>query len=194
MFFEQTRIFQEGLSKRHVFSRRFYLFVEQTLLSHRTDINISQKPLFSPQTHTNFPGASIFSSNRYSFSRKPYLVLEHLRFSRRPYLVLEHIGIFQEPPMPRTHRHFPGRYPLSNRYFANRSRWLLSINRWTVNSLMSVLTNIKENNYLCHHPVAAVYSTFQFKKSTQERHYIFVGSKLQINSHKPNVTMQVYIK
>ena len=37
MFFEQTRIFQEGLSKRHVFSRRFYLFVEQTLLSHRTE-------------------------------------------------------------------------------------------------------------------------------------------------------------
>ena len=29
--------------------------------------------------------------------------------------------------MPRTHRHFPGRYPLSNRYFVNRSRWLLSI-------------------------------------------------------------------
>ena len=37
MFFEQTQIFQEGLSKRHVFSRRFYLFVEETLLSHRTD-------------------------------------------------------------------------------------------------------------------------------------------------------------
>ena len=30
MFFEQTRIFQEGLLKRHVFSRRFYLFAEQT--------------------------------------------------------------------------------------------------------------------------------------------------------------------
>ena len=28
--------------------------------------------------------------------------------------------------MPRTHRNFPGRYPLSNRYFVNRSRWLLS--------------------------------------------------------------------
>ena len=28
--------------------------------------------------------------------------------------------------MPRTHRHFPGRYPLSNRYLVNRSRWLLS--------------------------------------------------------------------
>ena len=56
MFFERTRIFQKGLSKRHVFSRRFYLFVEQILLSHRTDINISQKPLFSSRTHTNFPG------------------------------------------------------------------------------------------------------------------------------------------
>ena len=77
------------------FSRRFYLFVEQTLLSHRTDINISQKPFFSPRTHTHFPGASIFSSNRYSFSRKPYLVLEHIQFSRSP-LCLEHIGIFQE--------------------------------------------------------------------------------------------------
>ena len=54
MLFEQTQIFEEGLSKRHVFSRRLYLFVEQ--------IQFSQKPLFSPQTHTNFPGASIFSS------------------------------------------------------------------------------------------------------------------------------------
>ena len=51
MFFEQTRIFQEGLSNRHVFSRRLYLFLKQTLLSHRTD--------------TLFP-------------RNPYLVLEHI--------------------------------------------------------------------------------------------------------------------
>ena len=58
--------------KRHVFSRkqtcffqgsficssnRPYYFIEQIL--------ISQKPLFSPRTHTNFPRASIFSSNRY---------------------------------------------------------------------------------------------------------------------------------
>ena len=97
LFVEQTQIFQEGLSKRHVFSRRFYLFVEQTLLSHRTDINISQKPLFSPRTHTKFPGASIFSWNRYSFSRKLYLVLEHIRFSRRSYLVLEHIRFSRRP-------------------------------------------------------------------------------------------------
>ena len=93
--FEQTQIFQEGLSKRHDFSRRFYLFVEQTLLSHRTDTNfprnpylvlehirIFQEPLISHRTDTHFP-------------RNPYLVLEHLRFSRRP-LCLEHIGIFQE--------------------------------------------------------------------------------------------------
>ena len=72
MFFEQTLIFQEGLSKRHVFSRRFYLFVEQTLLSHRTDTNfpinsylvldhirIFQEPLFSHRTDTNFPGSPI---------------------------------------------------------------------------------------------------------------------------------------
>ena len=89
MFFEQTRIFQEGLSKKYVFSRRFCLFVEQSLLSHRTGTNFPRKPLFSSRTHTNFPGASIFSSNRYSFSRKSYLVLEHLRFSRRP-LCLDH--------------------------------------------------------------------------------------------------------
>ena len=57
MFFEQTRIFQEGLSKRHVFSRRFYLFVEHTLLSHRTD--------------NNFP-------------RNPYLVLEHIQIFQEP--------------------------------------------------------------------------------------------------------------
>ena len=72
MFFEQTRIFQEGLSKRHVFSRRFYLFVEQTLLSHQTDTNfhrnpylvlehirIFQEPLFSHRTDTHFPGSPI---------------------------------------------------------------------------------------------------------------------------------------
>ena len=113
-------IFQEGLyvlrtdtMKRHIFSRRFYLFVEQTLLSHRTD--------------TNFP-------------RNPYLVVEHIRIIFRTlYFLIEQIlifqealsssrthTIFQETPMPRTHRHFPGRYPPSNRYFVKRSRWLLS--------------------------------------------------------------------
>ena len=101
MFFEQTRIFQEGYSKRHVFSRRFYLFVEQTLNYLIEQILILPENLIGPRTHTNFPGASIFSSNRYSVSRKPYLVLEHLRFSRKP-LYLEHISIFQEGTPSRT--------------------------------------------------------------------------------------------
>ena len=87
MFFEQTRIFQEGLSKRHVFSRRFYLFVEQTLLSHRTD--------------TNFPRNPYLVLEHIRFSRRPYLILEHIQFSRRP-LCLEHIGIFQEGTPSRT--------------------------------------------------------------------------------------------
>ena len=34
MFFEQTQIFQDGL----------YLFVKQTLLSHKTDINFPKNP------------------------------------------------------------------------------------------------------------------------------------------------------
>ena len=72
MFFEQTQIFQEGLSKRHVFSRRFYLFIEQTFLSNRTDTNfprnpylvlehirIFQEPLFCHRTDTHFPGSPI---------------------------------------------------------------------------------------------------------------------------------------
>ena len=56
--------FPGGLIKKTCFSRRFYLFVEQTFLSHRTDTNFPQKPLFGLRTHTNFPGASILSSNR----------------------------------------------------------------------------------------------------------------------------------
>ena len=126
MFFEQTRIFQEGLSKRHVFSRRFYLFVEQTLLSHRTDTNFPRNPY-------------LVLSNTYEISRSLYFLIEQilifqeaLSSPRTPTIFQETLSsprthtIFQEIPMPRTHRHFPGRYPLSNRYFVNRSRWLLS--------------------------------------------------------------------
>ena len=60
MFFEQTQILQEGLSKRHAFSRRFYLFVEQTvLLSHRTDTNFPRNPY-------------LVLSNTYEISRSLY--------------------------------------------------------------------------------------------------------------------------
>ena len=46
-----------------LFSRTVYLFIKQTLLSHQTDTHFPRNPYFSPQTHSNFPGASIFSSN-----------------------------------------------------------------------------------------------------------------------------------
>ena len=112
LFFEQTRIFQEGYSKWHVFSRRFYLFVEQTLLSHRTD--------------TNFPRNPYLVLDTYSFSRSLYFIIEQILIFQEALSSLRTHTYFQETPMPRTHRHFPGRYPLSNRYFVNRSRWLLS--------------------------------------------------------------------
>ena len=72
MFFEQTQIFQEGLSKRHAFPRRFFLFVEHTYIYHRTDTNFPRNPylhlkhiqifqesLFSYRTDTHFPGSPI---------------------------------------------------------------------------------------------------------------------------------------
>ena len=111
-------------SNRHEFSRRAYrkdMFFQGGSIcsSNRSYYLIEQilifpETLFNPRTHTNFPGASIFSSNRYLFSRMLYLVLEHIRFSRRPYLVFEHIqfsrrplcleliGIFQEGTPSRT--------------------------------------------------------------------------------------------
>ena len=105
-------------SNRHEFSRRL---IEKTCFF-KEDLSVCRTDLF-------------ISSNTYEFSRSLYFVIEHLQFSRRPYLVLEHIPIFQETPMPRTHRHFPGRYPISNRYFVNRSRWLLSLFKCYKNSL-----------------------------------------------------------
>ena len=114
MFFEQTRIFQEGYSKRHVFSRRSYLFVEQTLLSHRTDTNFPRNPylvlehiqifqeaLYSPRTPTIFQETlssprthAIFQEALYS-PRTPTIFQETLSSPRTH-------TIFQETPMPRT--------------------------------------------------------------------------------------------
>ena len=72
MFFEQTRIFHEGLSKRHVFqggsicsSNRHYYLIEQILIFPRNPylvlehIQIFQEPLFSHRTDTHFPGSPI---------------------------------------------------------------------------------------------------------------------------------------
>ena len=115
LFIEQTRIFQEGLSKRHVFSRRGsicssnrpYYLIEQILifltnpylvLEH---ILIFQEPLFSHRTDTHFSRKPYLVLEHLRFSRRPYLVLEHIQFSRSP-LCLEHIGIFQEGTPSRT--------------------------------------------------------------------------------------------
>ena len=77
LFFKTETNFPGGFIEKHVFSRRFYPFVEQTLLSHRAE---------------------------YSFSRKSYLVLEHILFSKSLYFLIEQIFIFQEVlSSPRTH-------------------------------------------------------------------------------------------
>ena len=76
------------------FSRRVYLFVEQTCFSSRIS-------MFFEQTRNFQEGLS----NRRVFSRRAYLFVEQTllshrtdtNFPRNPYLVLEHIRIFQEP-------------------------------------------------------------------------------------------------
>ena len=125
MFFPEGSI---NSSNRHKFFRRVYradmfyttCFLKDGLAVRRTDLiissnryYISQKPLFSPRTHTNFPRASIFSSNRYQFSKGLFSHQTDIHFPGSLTLVLEHI-LFS---MPRTDRHFLGRYPLLNRYF-----------------------------------------------------------------------------
>ena len=65
----RTDKFSMRVYRTNIFSRRFYLSINQTLLFHRTDINIFQKPLFFYQTDINFPG-------------KLYLVLKHILFSK----------------------------------------------------------------------------------------------------------------
>ena len=100
MFFEQTQIFQEGLSNRHVFFSVFS-FIMEGLSVRKTDLIISsnnsnlftQKPLFSPGTHTNFQ-EPLFSHRtyRYQFSRNLYFFIEQNSFSRKPsYLVPKHM-------------------------------------------------------------------------------------------------------
>ena len=125
MFLEQTWIFQEGQSVR------------------RTDTNFPGGSICSSNRHKFsrrairkdmfFQGGSICSSNRPYYLIEQILIFqEALSSPRTPTIFQETLSsprthtIFQETPMPRTHRHFPGRYPFSNRYFVNRSRWLLS--------------------------------------------------------------------
>ena len=80
-------------------------------------IMIQCKPprLFSKLSVCFFPGAPFWLPNWY-------------RFSRSTSIATEQITIFQEAffEYQRTDRQFPGRYPPPNRYFSNRSWWLLS--------------------------------------------------------------------
>ena len=78
MFFKQTRIFQKGLSKRHV-------FFKEVLSVRRTDLFISSNRYYiisSPRTPTIF---------QETLSRPR----THTIFQETP-ICLEHIDIFQE--------------------------------------------------------------------------------------------------
>ena len=57
IFFEQTRIFQEGLSNRHVFSRRVYMFFEQTQIFQE---GLSNRHVFSRRVYMFFEQTQIF--------------------------------------------------------------------------------------------------------------------------------------
>ena len=125
MFFEQTQIFQEGLSKRHVFqggsicsSNRPYYLIEQILIYPRNPylvlehIHIFQEPLFFHRTDTHFPG-SLSPQTPMIFQETISSPRTHTIFSKRS-LCLEHIDIFQESTSSRTD------------ISLIRSRWLLS--------------------------------------------------------------------
>ena len=121
---------------RHEFSRRAY---RKDMFFQGGSICSSNRSYYLIEQILIFPETLIWSSNTYEFSRGLYFLIEQilifqeaLSSPRTPTIFQETLSsprthtIFQETPMPRTHRLFPGRYPLSNRYFANRSRWLLS--------------------------------------------------------------------
>ena len=124
MFFPGESIYS---SNRHVFSRRVYLFVEQTCFSRRVYMFFKQTRIFQECL-----------SNRHVFFKegiRPYYLIEQIlispealissyEFSRSLYFLIEQIFIFkvdlsspqthiifQETHMPRIDRDFPGRYP-----------------------------------------------------------------------------------
>ena len=88
------------------FSRRVYLFAEQTFFSRRLYMFFEQTQIFQEGL-----------SKRRVFSRRVYLFIKRTllshradtNFARNPYLVLEHVHIFQEPLFShRTDINFPG--------------------------------------------------------------------------------------
>ena len=110
-------------SNRHEFSRRVYrtyiCFFKEKLYVHRT----SNRPYHLIEQILIFPETLNFS-NTYEFSRILYFLTKQISIFQEALPSHRTHIIFQETPMPRTDRHFPGRYPPSNRYFVIRSRWL----------------------------------------------------------------------
>ena len=88
MFFEQTRIFQEGLSNRHVFQGR--------------SICSSNIPYYLIE---HFP------NNTYEFFRNLYFLIEQVFIFQEALSRLRSHTIFQDTSMPQTDRCFPGRCP-----------------------------------------------------------------------------------
>ena len=109
-------------SNRHEFSSRVY---RTDMFFQGGSICSSNRPLLFHRTDINFPETLIKSSKTYEFSKNLYFLIEQIfHFPEETLSSPRTHTIF---PMPRTDRHFPGRYPPppSNRYFVNRSQWLL---------------------------------------------------------------------
>ena len=110
-------------SNRHEFSRRAY---RKDMFFQGGSICLSNRPYYLIEQILIFPETLIYSSNTFEFSRSLYFLTEQILIFQEALSSPRTHTIFQETIMPQTHRHFPGRYRLSNRYFVNRSRWLLS--------------------------------------------------------------------
>ena len=108
-------------SNRHEFSRRAY---RKDMFFQGSSICSSNRPYYLIEQILIFPETLIWSSNTYEFFRSLYFLIEQififqeaLSSPRTPTIFQETLSSpqthtnFQETSMPRTHRHFPGRYP-----------------------------------------------------------------------------------
>ena len=73
MFFHRGSICLSNRPLSHRTDTKFSHKPLTIIISSNTYIQIFQEPLSSHRTDINFPGASNFSSYKYSFFRKPYL-------------------------------------------------------------------------------------------------------------------------
>ena len=109
MFFEQRQIFQEGLLNRHVFSRRVYV------------CRTSNSPYYLIEQILIFNN----SQTNNKFSRSLYFLIKQIFIFQEAISSPQTHIIFQETPYASNRKAFSRKVPPSNRYFVNRSRWLL---------------------------------------------------------------------